>query len=326
MQAVTKQPFLFGLVISSCITVMALRGTNSKADETSPGLIHSPTHADPIRQRLYVITGDAGTAALLLENIDERANATGNGIVWVPFQWRYLERGAKSETTGNGKLFAKLKDGKVEASGSEISIGPYQLHWHYLQDGKGELVFDAHELSLHPVVAHRFLDEENQKAVDLASFLTPDAEIQKQYREAEKRFKGPDSDPISFDGNVAASVPYEGSVLLVEHESGLATFHFREVFERQDEPNVTDYGVKYDFQIFPTEGASAIGKDEVYEHYVNKVYNNGRLNLQADLIFLQWSRGGSKSGWVYYNPHWMRVWVVAEGDVTTLIDILQSRK
>jgi hypothetical protein len=113
-------------------------------------------------------------------------------------------------------------------------------------------------------------------------------------------------------GQMSAPVVYDEAVLVVATDAGVAAFAFTERVH---------LGIGFTFRFRPAGG----GKDEtgtgkVFERYkavqrrgpndVEYVYDGGELWLTAGPVKLEWSRGGPKSGWVYFDPAKMKVQAV----------------
>lgn len=123
-------------------------------------------------------------------------------------------------------------------------------------------------------------------------------------------------------GQIAAPVVYDGAVLVVATDAGVAAFAFTERVH---------LGTGYTFRFRPAGGEkeeTGIGK--VFERYkavqrggpndVNYVYDGGEPWLTAGPVKLEWSRGGPKSGWVYFDPEKMKVQGV-EGERLEALDL-----
>jgi hypothetical protein len=114
-------------------------------------------------------------------------------------------------------------------------------------------------------------------------------------------------------GRMSAAVAYDGAVLVVATDAGVAAFAFTERIH---------LGTGYTFRFRPAGGGKEqTGTGKVFERYkavqrgggpndVTYVYDGGELWLTAGPVKLEWSRGGPTSGWVYFDPEKMKVQAV----------------
>jgi hypothetical protein len=111
----------------------------------------------------------------------------------------------------------------------------------------------------------------------------------------------------SVDG-VSAPVAYDGLMLVLIHEKGVAAVVFG------DE---TPDGVKYKYRYLPKGGVEAAGAGEVFERYIRLpgdkpnetrvIDDGGQLYLKAGPARVEWSYGGKGKGHIYYRPEYVRV-------------------
>jgi len=132
---------------------------------------------------------------------------------------------------------------------------------------------------------------------------------------------GPASAQAREKGDKAISVQYDGAVLVVATADGVAAFAFTDR---------VDKGTGYKFRFRPKDGGKEqAGEGKVFERYkavqgaggpndVTYVYDGGELWLTAGPVKVLWSRGGEKSGWLYFHPDKVRVQSVEEADLGTL--------
>lgn len=259
-----------------------------------------------------VIVHDQGAAALRFTDVRERANATGNGVVLVDYEWRYLPRQPDAvEQKGTGTVFAKFVDGKAQRGHFALTAGEAQVLWYPKTETAGLIQFDPHRVSVHPVTFKSFQDQKNPgeaAKVDLRRFL---------YRGSEN--------VAQQHGNVAGPVEYNAGALVFTGPSGIATIWFDETFQRQISESIDHYGVSYRFSFTSHDGEQTeTGEGMVYEKYLDNKYNQGRLNIEAGPLQLKWSRGGEDLGWVYYDPSQTLVWNVSKDHASSLIDTLSD--
>jgi hypothetical protein len=123
-------------------------------------------------------------------------------------------------------------------------------------------------------------------------------------------------------GQTSAPVVYDGAVLVAATDAGVAAFAFTERVH---------LGTGYTFRFRPADGGKEqTGTAKVFERYkaiqrggpndVDYVYDGGELWLTAGPVKLEWSRGGPKSGWVYFDPEKMKVQAV-EGERLGALDL-----
>jgi hypothetical protein len=121
---------------------------------------------------------------------------------------------------------------------------------------------------------------------------------------------------------MSAPVVYDGAVLVVATDAGVAVFAFTDRVH---------LGTGYMFRFRPADGGKEqTGSGKVFERYkavqrggpndVDYVYDGGELWLTAGPVKMQWSRGGPKSGWVYFDPEKMKVQAV-EGERLEALDL-----
>jgi len=123
-------------------------------------------------------------------------------------------------------------------------------------------------------------------------------------------------------GQTSAPVVYDGAVLVVATDAGVAAFAFTERVH---------LGTGYTFRFRPAGGGKEeTGTGKVFERYkavqrggpnaVEYVYDGGELWLTAGPVKVEWSRGGPKSGWVYFDPEKAKVQAV-EGARLEALDL-----
>jgi hypothetical protein len=304
-----------------CIVVLLIQvflmTTWSRAEEEAKQLVRMPLIYE---QGMVVVVSSEGAGGVRFFEAFEMGNESGNGIVGVSYQWRYLERKPDAvEKTGTGRVFAKLVDGAVHHGSSMVTCGPIQLTWNPVNRESGFVQYKPREVAVHPVAAEYFADKKAQQiqAVELSRFLYLDEAAIKEH--GAEVYSGPDSEPRRYKADTSGPVKYAGCVLVAKDPAGIATFKFGRVFERNQSQDEKHHVVTYEFTFMSHDGKSSqAGNGEVYERYVGNQYNGGRLNLEAGPLHLAWSRGGNDSGWVYYDPTWIRVWEVDPADAEAL--------
>jgi hypothetical protein len=121
-------------------------------------------------------------------------------------------------------------------------------------------------------------------------------------------------------GESSAPVVYDGSILVVSTDAGVTAFAFTERVH---------LGTSYKFRFRPAEGGKEEdGSGKVFERYkaiqrggpndVEYVYDGGELSLSGGPVKIRWSRGGEKSGWLYFDPEKVRVQAVEGTELGTL--------
>ena len=293
------------------------------ADPAEPGSIRVPTEH---KEQVFVLVDESGAAALKLESTQYRSNESGNGVAMLNYQWRYRPRSGQEEQSGKGKAFAKLIDHKVAHGKFDVLCGPMELEWKHADSKAGFLVVNPAVIGVHPIVGDKFETDGKNTGVNLDSYLHPDPKSEKQHAAAEEKYEGPDSEVFIADANIAMPAVYNSEfAYVVANRNGIAVFQFGKAFDRTPDEDTKHHGVAYRYTFHPRD-ANEIeqGDDEVYELYVKGQYSQGRLNIQAGRIFLQWSVGGQQGGWLYYDPTYSRVWKVAKGDVDRLVDVLKE--
>jgi hypothetical protein len=119
---------------------------------------------------------------------------------------------------------------------------------------------------------------------------------------------------------MSAPVVYDGAVLVVATHAGVAAFAFTDRVH---------LGTGYTFRFRPAGGGKEeAGAGRVFERYkavrrggpndVEYVYDGGELWLTAGPVKVEWSRGGPKGGWVYFDPEKARVQAVEAAGLEAL--------
>ncbi len=274
---------------------------------------------------MIVIVSKKGAAGVRFLDPFAKGNKTGNGVVGTSYEWRYLERQPNAqETTGKGRVFAKLADGKVQHGSSTISCEPIQVSWNSSDSRTCTIQYDATELAVFTVAPEFFADRKDPniptKAVDLTRFLYVDEEANEEHRQ--EVYDGPDTKTRRYRQDVGGRIIYGNCVIVARDPHGVATFKFGKTFTRKPEADEVLDGIGYEFTFRSHDGkVFQEGKDEVYERTKNGKYDHGRLNVEAGSIHFQWSRGGDGSGWVYYDPTWIRV---SYGDLDHAKNLLRA--
>jgi hypothetical protein len=257
---------------------------------------------------MVVVVSNRGVAGVRFFEAFELGNKSGNGVIGVSYEWRFLERelGA-GEETGTGRVFAKLVDGNVRDGSLVVTCGPIELTWAHKSKAIGIVRFNPRDLAVHPVSARYFAEKKKPfpaVPIDLSQFLQ---------REAPAKPK-----------TTAGPVRYGSDVLVVKDANGVATFEFGTAFERAKEPNQKLQGVSYHFTLVSPEGETKEGDGEVYETYTNDKYDNdaGRLELEAGPLRITWSRGGDDLGWIYYDPARSLIWCVDKPYAKQLVGVI----
>jgi hypothetical protein len=123
-------------------------------------------------------------------------------------------------------------------------------------------------------------------------------------------------------GQMSAPVMYDGAVLVVATEAGVAAFAFTDRVH---------LGTGYTYRFRPASGGKEeAGTGKVFERYkavqrggpnnVEYVYDGGELWLSAGPVKVDWSYGGTKSGWLYFDPEKVKVQAV-EGAGLEALDL-----
>lgn len=274
---------------------------------------------------MLIAVGPSGAAAIRFRDSFERENSTGNGIIGVQYDFRFLNRDQDSEEQkGSGRLFAKLVDGKIQHGRLSIDIDSLVIRWEPDDRMHGFVGYSPSQFAIHPVSSTYFDSRPPARAkpVDLKRFLIPDPENEAEHRT--ESYGGQDSDTRRYKQDCAGPVLY-GSTAVVVSPTGIATFEFGEYFRRTPTEEVRLSGVPYRFSYSSHDGKTTIkGDDEVYERYTNGKYDGGRLHLQAGPVHVNWSNGGQALGWLYFDPTWERVWQVSEESAGHLLRTLSA--
>ncbi|HUG69833.1 MAG TPA: hypothetical protein VMM76_18925, partial [Pirellulaceae bacterium] len=256
---------------------------------------------------MVVVVSDRGAAGVRFFEAFELGNKSGNGVIGVSYEWRFLEGelGAEEET-GTGRVFAKLVDGNVRDGSLVVTCGPIELAWAHKSKVSGIVQFNPRDLAVHPVAAHYFAEKKKPfpaAPIDLSRFL--------QREEPAK------------PATTAGPVRYGSDVLVVKDANGVATFEFGTAFERAKEANQKLQGVPYHFTLVSPDGETKEGDGEVYETYTNGKYDNdaSRLDLEAGPLHITWSRGGDDRGWIYYDPARNLIWCVDKPYAKQLVGV-----
>ena len=111
----------------------------------------------------------------------------------------------------------------------------------------------------------------------------------------------------SVDG-MSAPITYEGLMLVLIHEKGVAAVVFGEE---------TKEGVKYKYRYLPKGGKEESGLGEVFERYIRLpgdkpnetrlIDDGGQLYLKAGPSRVQWSYVAKGYGHIYYRPKYVEV-------------------
>jgi hypothetical protein len=126
------------------------------------------------------------------------------------------------------------------------------------------------------------------------------------------------STPPSVDG-VSAPIAYEGLMLVLTHEKGVAAIVFG--------AEIKD-GVKYRYRYLPTDHKEKSGTGEVFEKYKrlpgNKsnetevVDDGSQLYFKAGPAIVEWSYVAKGKGFIYYRPEFVRVQIASARDFNKL--------
>jgi hypothetical protein len=294
---------LMALII--CCSAIFLRADEEpprqdRAEQDQPGDAGRQDELVPMTVKydraMLVVVSKHGAAGVRFFDPIELGNKSGNGVVGVSYEWRFLERelGA-AEQTGTGRVFAKLVDGNVRDGLLGVTCGPLELIWAHQNKASGVVRFNPRELAVHPVSADYFAERKKHfpgASIDLRRFLRQEEPVK----------------PTTTAGPVL----YGSDVLVVRDANDIATFEFGAAFERAKGADQKLHGVPYHFTLVSPEGETTEGDGEVYETYTNDKYDEGasQLDLEAGPLQITWSRGGDDLGWIYYDPPRKLIWCV----------------
>ena len=309
------------------IILCCAAGLPLRADEEPPQPGHAEEdqsgeasqHADLVQttvnydKAMLVAVSKEGAAGIRFIDAFELGNKSGNGVVGVSYEWRFVARkpGAE-EQTGNGRVFAKLVDGDVRDGSFAVTCGLIELTWAYKDKASGVVRYNPRDVSVHPVAAERFAAR--QVAARNAPLTVPPIAL--------SLFLQLDEDVPAT--RTAGPVLYGNSVLVVRDRNGIATFEFGTAFERAKGANQTLFGVPYDFTFVSPEGETQEGDGEVYETYTDGKYDRGLLDFKAGPLQIHWSRGGDELGWIYYDPARNPIWCVDQPYVKRLVGVIAA--
>ncbi len=262
---------------------------------------------------MLVLVSKQGVAALKFEKQFDIGNETRNGVTGVSYQWRFLPNSDGAvEETGSGRVFVKLNGGQVDDRKTEITCGPLKVKWHYVDNEKGFIDYNADQLQVYPLTPSLFSAEAQIPGgavgteIDLRLFQNADKTEQAKPR-------------------VASPTVYTNSTLIVRNAEGTARVTFGAAYEKQESATEKRYGVPYHAVYVSADGQSKTETDDdVYERYTNEAYDRGKLEIAAGPIRLEWSRGGSNLGWVYYAVGDTQVWNVDNSAADVLLRSLEQ--
>jgi len=256
---------------------------------------------------MFVCVSEEGAVAVRIVRPVGSANETGNGLVRIRYQWRFLSASNPDgdEMKGAGKVLHTLKDGRSTKASSAMKIGSTTVGWQYQSPRVGLIEFNPRKQRIYVFEETSFEGMPGHiPPLGLKAFLLGDSSSAKTKAVV-----------------VGGLVSYEGTATLVQGPEGLAIIKFGEVFSRELPNARQQHGVSYLFRYLPDSGSDTKGEGEVYESYKNNMYDSAGSSVvvRAGAIEMDWSRGGDEDGFLYYDPSKMRIQTCKASDVEKLL-------
>lgn len=313
--------FLAGIVTSLICLVWVQRaaaGIDETEDTQPPQPSGSRRQAAHVRfdETMFVAWNKSGVVAIVFEPpTDSYEYAGQNQAAGLNYRWRTND----NKQGGRGTLAA---DGK-----EQTLVLPHVRLQAKVTVKRGTFFYDPEKVSLHPVKSD-FFDAVNlgtparphlQPPANLDHFLRPDKNIQAEFRDF--KYLGQTTEPAYPRRPLPFKVRYFEHGLIVANPGGVAVFAFTSPIDRTS-GNEHRRGIAYRWRFVSADGTRGeTGQGEVWELYRNNQYANSETRhfMEAGPIHIPWSINMTEAGWIYYDPAWHGVWLVAPKTASNLV-------
>jgi beta-lactamase regulating signal transducer with metallopeptidase domain len=255
---------------------------------------------------MLVVWNERGALGLVFEPPASEGRSTE-----VAYRWRFHD-GTEQETISEGTLPLGQGEQIMVFSGMSLVVTDATAD-------AATISYDPASVCVHPLDRTFFSEYDRQipsqpelrPAVDLAEFILPDEGVQQQMREddyvGQGTIPGYPRVPLPF------KIRYAENGLVVATPDGVAVFDFVGPIDRS-EGIENRHGAEYRWRFVSADGATdETGTGEVWEFLRgdNSIYDESLHYIEAGPIHISWSINVDEAGWIYYDPAWHGVWLIA---------------
>ncbi len=244
----------------------------------------------------------------------------------VPYEWRAMTHN-EPEQTGEGRLVEDYRKGQRIRNESTLRAGAVNIEWTSIDEQSGRYSFDPQHVLVQQIDRTWFEDrslpgpsDRVREAVSLPLFLESSVKVTDFFTNED--YNGPHTAPTYPRSPLFTNITYARHGLIIATPVGVGAICFGEPVLEEDE-NTRRTGVKYRYRFHSMEDDSeGTGVGEVWEVAVNgrNDYNAARHYIEAGPVHLPWSKGGTGSGWIYFDPGFHTVSFVDPDEAAAIID------